>query len=82
MLPKNLKNYVLTEEQLTAVWDTKGNPLIIHNFGELPVLFGTDLYRILFLVVDNISAPIIVVIKFLDRHVEDMWCIQGLRQLT
>ena len=66
-MPEGWKQFITTNKDLPTLCDASGNVLGSACEVLLRVRFGNALYRVTFIVVDNLSCPVLVGTKFLNR---------------
>jgi len=76
-LPEGWERYVTTNRDLPTLGALQCRHEVL-----LRVRFGNALYRVKFLVVDNLACPLLLGTKFTNLHVEAIWCIRGRVQFT
>ena len=81
-LPDNWQDYITVDRALPRLGDANGNALSVCHEVLLRVRFGNALYRVPFLVVENLSCPVLLGTRFANRHIEAIWCRRGKVEFT
>ena len=81
-LPEGWKQFITTNKDLPTLCDASGNVLASASEVLLRFRFVNAFYRVTFIVVDNLSCPVLVGTKFLNRHVDAIRCRKGIVEFT
>ena len=81
-MPESRKQFITTNNDLPTRCDASGSVLGSACNVLLRVRFGKVLYRVTFIVLENMSCPVLVGTKLLNRHVDSIRCRKGIVELT
>ena len=81
-LPKDWSDYITVDRALPRLGDANGRSLQVSYEVLLRVRLGNALYRVPFLVVENLSCPVLLGTRFANQHIEAIWCRKGKIEFT
>ena len=76
-LPEGWQSFVVNDGPLPVIGDANGRAMSVVGKVSLRVRFGLALYRMEFIVVENLLYPVLLGIAFANKHIEAIWCIKG-----